>query len=76
MALHVAAPGSGLCAQAAAGQCRPGLAVPDLGAFHQRMLEKHVPCVQEPKATFGVKIAQYSDPDGLVISVSEERRGR
>jgi hypothetical protein len=32
-----------------------------------------VPCLQEPKETFGVRIAQYIDPDGLVISVSEPR---
>jgi hypothetical protein len=39
------------------------------------MVERNVPCVQQPKETFGVRIAQYLDPDGLVISVSEERRG-
>ena len=58
-----------------AGRCRPGLSVPNLDAFHKRMTEKNVPCVQEPKETFGARIAQYVDPDGLVISVSEERRG-
>jgi lactoylglutathione lyase len=58
-----------------AGRCRPGLSVPDLDAFHKRMIENNVPCVQEPKETFGARIAQYVDPDGLVISVSEERRG-
>jgi lactoylglutathione lyase len=56
-------------------RCRPGLTVPNLDEFHKRMLEKHVPCVQEPKAIFGVRIAQYLDPDGLPISVSEPRRG-
>jgi lactoylglutathione lyase len=60
--------------QARAGQCRPGLSVPDLDAFHKRMTEKNVPCVQQPKETFGARIAQYVDPDGLEISVSEERR--
>jgi hypothetical protein len=39
------------------------------------MTESNVPCVQEPKETFGARIAQYIDPDGLVISVSEDRRG-
>ena len=58
-----------------AGRCRPGLSVPNLDAFHQRMTERNVPCVQEPKDTFGARIAQYVDPDGLVISVSEDRRG-
>jgi len=57
-----------------AGRCRPGLAVPNLDEFHKRMLEHGVVCLQEPKETFGVRIAQYADPDGLAISVSEERR--
>jgi lactoylglutathione lyase len=57
------------------GRCRPGLSVPSLDDFHRRMLEKNVPCVQEPKSVFGARIAQYLDPDGLAISVSEERRG-
>ena len=35
-------------------------------------LALHV-CVQEPKDVFGARIAQYLDPDGLAISVSEER---
>lgn len=60
----------------AAGRCRPGLSVPDLDDFHRRMAEENVPCVQEPKSVFGVRIAQYLDPDGLAISVSEESRGR
>jgi lactoylglutathione lyase len=54
-----------------AGCCRPGMNVPDLSAFHQRMVEKQVTCIQEPKEVFGSRIAQYLDPDGLVISVSE-----
>ena len=57
----------------AAGRCRPGLSVANLDAFHERMLEKKVLCVQEPKDVFGARIAQYLDPDGLAISVSEER---
>jgi lactoylglutathione lyase len=60
--------------QMAAGRCRPGLSVPDLDAFHKKMTTKNAPCVQEPKETFGARIAQYVDPDGLVISVSEARR--
>lgn len=59
-----------------AGRCRPGLGVADLDAFHKRMVEKNVPCIQEPKETFGARIAQYADPDGLVISVSEDKGGR
>jgi lactoylglutathione lyase len=61
--------------QMCAGRCRPGLSTPDLDAFHKRMIETNVPCLQEPEETFGVRIAQYVDPDGLVISVSEQRRG-
>jgi|SRR5262245_25317085 len=59
-----------------AGRCRPGLSVANLDEFHRRMVERRPACVQEPKETFGARIAQYVDPDGLVISVSEERRGR
>jgi lactoylglutathione lyase len=54
-----------------AGRCRPGLSVPDLDRFHRRMVERKVPCVQEPSETFGVRLAQYLDPDGLGISVAE-----
>ena len=57
-----------------AGRCRPGLSVPNLDEFHKRMLDKKVPCIQEPKDVFGVRVAQYADPDGLGISVSEARR--
>lgn len=56
------------------GRCRPGLSVPDLEDFHRRMMDRGVPCVQEPRETFGARIAQYLDPDGLVLSVGEERR--
>jgi lactoylglutathione lyase len=59
----------------AAGACRPGLRVPDLDAFHRRMIENKVQCLQEPKEVFGARLAQYLDPDGLAISVGEERRG-
>jgi lactoylglutathione lyase len=55
-----------------AGHCRPGLRVPDLDAFHQRMLENKVPCLQAPTKVFGSRVAQYVDPDGLGISVGEE----
>lgn len=61
-------------AKAPAGRCRPGFTVADLDAFHARMLERRVPCSQEPKDVFGARIAQYVDPDGLQFSVSEERR--
>ena len=57
------------------GRCRPGLSVPDLDAFHRRMVEGNVQCIQEPKVVFGARVAQYVDPDGLSISVGEERHG-
>ena len=53
----------------------PHWSVQNLNEFHNRMVERNVPCIQEPKETFGARIAQYLDPDGLAISVSEERRG-
>ena len=53
-----------------AGQCRAGFQVQVLDEFHKRMTERNVPCIQEPTKTFGVRIAQYLDPDGLVLSVS------
>jgi lactoylglutathione lyase len=59
-----------------AGRCRPGLSVPDLEAFHTRMLEHEVVCTQQPKDLFGSKSAQYLDPDGLAISVNEDRDAR
>jgi len=58
-----------------AGRCRPGLRVPSLDDFHKRASENGVTCVQEPKEQFGVRMAQYADPDGLVISVSEGSGG-
>lgn len=67
-------PGEAATNDLEAGRCRPGLSVPNLDEFHKRMGKKGVPYIQEPKETFGARIAQYADPDGLVISVSEERR--
>lgn len=61
--------------KAAAGTCRPGLSVQDLDAFHQRMVTHRVPCLQEPRETFGVRLARYLDPDGLELSVSEAKGG-
>lgn len=59
-----------------AGRCRPGLGVANLAEFHARMVASKVPCIQEPKDVFGSMVAQYLDPDGLAISVGEEKRGR
>jgi lactoylglutathione lyase len=70
LALHkgehatAAAPGSH---EEPAGRCRPGLGVPVLDAFHRPMVEKNVPCVQEPRDLFGARLALYLDPDGLEI---------
>jgi len=58
-----------------AGRCRPGLQVPDLDEFHQRMVSHDVPCVEPPAEVFGARVAQYRDPDGLAFSVSEARGG-
>ena len=54
-----------------AGQCRAGFQVPNLEHFNQRMAENNVRCLQEPSETFGVRIAQYVDPEGLIFSVSD-----
>lgn len=59
----------------APGQCRPGIVVESLDKFHAIVTEKGVTCVQAPKNVFGARIAQYLDPDGLVVSVSENRSG-
>lgn len=78
LALHASNepnPGGDNPQEVPAGRCRPGFSVQNLDDFHQRMLERKVPCAQEPRETFGARIAQYVDPDGLVISVAEERRG-
>lgn len=53
------------------GHCRPGIQVSNLETFHSRMIDNDVPCIQRPKETFGTKVAQYRDPDGLVFSVGE-----
>jgi lactoylglutathione lyase len=76
LALHMGAVsdrGTPATHQLLAGECRPGLSVPNLDEFHARMIERKVPCLQVPTETFGVRIAQYADPDRLPISVSEER---
>ena len=80
LALHRAEkPAAPAVPELPAGHCRPGLSVGDLDAFHARMLEHRVECTQQPKDLFGARIAQYLDPDGLVVSVTEARaraRGR
>ncbi len=56
------------------GRWRSGFSVSDLDAYHHRMVEKNVTCVQEPKELFGARIAMYLDPDGLPFSVGEEQK--
>ena len=43
------------------GRCRPGLSVPNLDELHKRMVDRGVPCIQEPKAVFGARVANYMD---------------
>lgn len=76
LALH-AGEGRGSAAEEGhpSGRCHPGLAVADLDEFHKKMTERNVRCIQQPRTVFGSKIAQYADPDGLAISVGEERKG-
>ena len=72
LALHHSEKSSDVTTQGlTAGTCRPGLDVPDLDKFHERMVSRDVPCVQEPKEIHGVRLAKYLDPDGLAISVGE-----
>jgi lactoylglutathione lyase len=78
LALHDAGgarPQSSGPSEPSAGSCRPGFHVTDLDEFHRRMVAHGVSCVQAPKAVFGARVAQYTDPDGLVFSVGEERKG-
>ena len=75
LALHLAESSSPISADNGprAGSCRPGLRVPSLDEFHQRMIERNVRCLQEPAEVFGSRVAQYVDSDGLTISVGESR---
>lgn len=77
LAFHVtkdANPDAGHSGLEPAGRCRPGLHVPDLDGFHQRMVDHGVPCLQMPTEQFGVRLALYCDPDGLPFSVAQERK--
>jgi catechol 2,3-dioxygenase-like lactoylglutathione lyase family enzyme len=58
-----------------AGQCRLGFSVPNLDAFHQELTAKGVACLKPPAMqNFGARLAEYADPDGLPLSVSETPR--
>jgi lactoylglutathione lyase len=58
----------------AAGSCEPGLSVDDIDAFHARLVAHDVTCTRPPTDLHGTRLAQYVDPDGLAISVSETRK--
>ena len=76
LALHATdepAPGGGEDAGNPAGSARPGLAVPDLDGLHERLVAAGVRCVQEPTELHGARLAQYLDPDGLRVSLSQDR---
>src|SRR5438093_3965488 len=58
LALHASErPGSGPDdpLRVPAGRCRPGLSVRNLDEFHRRMVERRVPCIQEPTTVFGAR---------------------
>ncbi len=58
--------------QSPAGSCHLGFQVEDLDAVHAQLQAKGVRCIQPPKLQdFGARLALYTDPDGLPISVSE-----
>ena len=73
LALHASKEGRAEAGKTPAGACQPGLSVPDLDAFHARLVEHSVRCAQPPTDLHGVRIAQYLDPDGLLFSVNERR---
>lgn len=73
LALHRGDPGSAGDPNAP-GTCRTGFTVPDIDAFHTRMIEHGVDCLEEPRVSFGTKLAQYRDPDGMRFGVSEQHR--
>ena len=57
-----------------AGLCQVGFQVDDLDAFHEHLIAKGIPCVGQPQAEFGVRLARYTDPDGLRFTVSEAKK--
>ncbi len=71
LALHIADGGPSAARDSGAGQCRPGFSVPDLQAYHAHLLAQGVECVRAPEEVFGAWIAQYRDPDGMLLSVSQ-----
>lgn len=54
-----------------AGYCRLGFHVPDLDIFHMTVTSKGARCLEPPREEFGVRMALYTDPDGLQLIVAE-----
>ncbi len=75
LALHAARPEDGRAAYEykAAGHCHPGFSVADIAAFHGRLTERGVRCLQEPAAQDFGTLAVYADPDGLPVTLFQER---
>jgi lactoylglutathione lyase len=74
LALHPAAssiPESAPPGGSPAGRCELAFWVEDLDAFHGHLTSRAVPCVQPPQDMHGVRLAVYSDPDGLTFSVGQ-----
>ncbi len=73
LCLHKANPGSP-GQPTSRGTCHVGFSTPDLDAFHAAMAAAGVRVVEEPRMQdFGVRMATYADPDGLLLNVSEGR---
>ena len=56
-----------------AGTVRLGISVPDLRAFHAQLLDQGVKFTKEPTAEFGTLLAEFIDPDGASVSLSQAR---
>jgi lactoylglutathione lyase len=55
-----------------AGQCHPSFTVDDIDAYHERLTNKGVTCLQLPKEEeYGRKLAKYVDPDGLPFTLNQ-----
>ena len=72
-ATDVPSTGDGALDDLPAGRCRTGFSVEKLDEFHAKMLANDVTCAQQPSEVFGVRIAQYVDPDGMALGVSQAR---
>ncbi len=71
LALHLADASAQTQSPTQAGTARFGFCVKDLPALHKSLLAQGVVCSQEPKEQFGVLMAQYKDPDGMTIGISQ-----